>query len=112
MIVMPNKNECLIRSAAVRVSLVNELSSGYTGTGYSHSDCYTYLYQAYNLFAREYNPEYVVVEGFMLVDGTFVSREEALECARYTGQLLPGYKETDILKSYMLDYSFLTEVEK
>ena len=106
---LPNKDECMIKSAAVQVCRVDELSSGYIGTGYSHSDCYDYLYQAYNLFARDYNPDFVVIEGFMLDNGLFVSREDALEYARYTGQLLPAYKDTVRLQSYMLDYSYLTK---
>lgn len=105
----------LIRCAAVKVYVVDELSSGYTGTGYSHSDCYNYLREAYGLYVQDnVDPRYIVTEGYMLNNDTFISREDALELVYYTGQLLPEYtnKNIDKLYSYMIDYSFLTEVSR
>ena len=104
----------MIKCAAVKVNNVNELSSGYVGTGYSHTDCYDYIRDAYGIYAN-CNPEgYVVTEGFMLDNDTFISREDALELIHYTGQLKPEYKGKEIyrLYSYMIDYSYLSEVAK
>lgn len=104
----------MIKSAAVKVNKVNELSSGYIGTGYSHADCYDYIREAYGIYANCYPEGYVVTEGFMLDNGTFISREDALELIHYTGQLKPEYKGKDIhiLYSYMIDYSYFSEVTK
>lgn len=109
-----DKEANLIRSAAVKCYPVNELSSGFIGTGYSHSDCYNYLVNAYGIYAQIPNDKYIVIEGFVLNNNTFISREDALELVYYTGQLKPEYrnKPIDKLYSYMIDYSFLTVVEK
>ena len=91
-----------IKCAAVQATPEGTVDTR-VAVGYSHSACYEYFAAAWGWYPNV-DCNYHVVEGFMLNNNTFISREDALELVHCTGQLKPEYKGTYRLCSYMLNY--------
>ena len=96
-------NTSWIKCAAVQATPVGTVDTR-VATGYSHANCYDYFSSAWGWYPSVQPMKYEVVEGFMLNNNTFISREDALELVHCTGQLKPEYRNTDRLCSYMLNY--------
>ena len=96
-------NPSWIRVAAVQATPKGTVDTR-IATGYSHSDCYEYFRCAWGWYPQVQQDKYEVVEGYMLNNNTFISRDDALELVHCTGQLKPEYRNTDRLCSYMLNY--------
>lgn len=95
-------NPSWIRAAAVQATQKGTADTRIV-TGYSHSDCYEYFRECSWYLQVDFD-KYDIVEGFMLNNNTFISREDALELVHCNGQLKPEYRNTDRLCSYMLNY--------
>lgn len=96
-------NTSWITSAAVKATLKGTVDTR-IATGYSHSDCYDYFRCAWSWYLQVDPDKYDVVEGFILNNNTFISREDALDLVHCNGQLKPEYRNTDRICSYMLNY--------
>lgn len=76
--------------------------------GYSHDDAYNYAAGAYDLYLRCI-PE-CCREGYLISDGSFRDRHEALQIAKDANQLKDMYNNATVydLYSYMLKEDYQT----
>lgn len=95
-------NKAKIVSAAIKYLLKEDI--GTTNFKYVKAHCHSECYNALSFMELYENKRVLEAEqeGFMLEDGTFVSRTEAMKIARDTNQVKPIYKDCVELKSYMI----------
>jgi len=94
----------MIKFAAIKATPVETVDTRIVHA-YDHTTCYTYYAEAYGWYLQAQPDKYEVEEGFLLDDGTFVDRTTALTIARKCKQLKSMYDYTDVLYSYMIDWT-------
>ena len=92
-----------IKSPAIKFKLTR-FSEFKIVENYCHQACYDQIQHTYEIYPRTYADKYSVVEGFTLMDGTFVDREKAITIAKNADQLKDTYSSASSLESHMLKF--------